>query len=118
MRGGDEDRRNGGDEDRRNGGVGLLTDDVALHAGDRAEQILRELEEQAKQRYVSPANRAAIHLGLGDKTKALDWLEKAGEDRDPIFWWNHDQLYDSVRNEPRFQALMQTVNRLKERAVP
>jgi hypothetical protein len=37
----------------------------------------------------------------------LDWLEKAYEDRDPIFWWiKGDQLYDSVRNEPRFKALL------------
>lgn len=79
-------------------------------SGDRAkaETILRELEDLAKQRYVSPANRASVYLGLGENEKALDWLEKAYEDRDPIFWWiNGDQLYDSVRNEPRFKALMQ-----------
>jgi serine/threonine-protein kinase len=84
--------------------------------GDRAkaEQIARDLDELAKQRYVSPANRAAVYLGLGEKEKALDWLEKAYEDRDPIFWWiDGDQLYDSVRNEPRFQALIQKVDRTK-----
>ena len=48
------------------------------------------------------------------KEKALDWLEKAYEDRDPIFWWiDGDQLYDSVRNEPRFQALVQKIDRTK-----
>lgn len=84
--------------------------------GDRttAEQILQDLEELSKQRYVSPANRAAVYLGLGEKGKALDWLEKAYEDRDPIFWWiDGDQLYDSVRNEPRFQALVQKIDRTK-----
>ena len=84
--------------------------------GDRAkaEQILQNLEELSKQRYVSPANRAAVYLGLGEKEKALDCLEKAYEDRDPIFWWiDGDQLYDSVRNEPRFQALVQKVDRMK-----
>jgi TolB-like protein/Flp pilus assembly protein TadD len=84
--------------------------------GDRAkaEQILQDLEELSKQRYVSPANRAAVYLGLGEKEKALDWLEKAYEDRDPIFWWiDGDQLYDSVRNEPRFQALVQKIERTK-----
>jgi len=88
-------------------------------SGDRAkaEQVLRELEELAKQRYVSPANRATVYLGLGENEKALDWLEKAYEDRDPIFWWiNGDQLYDSVRNEPRFQALMRKTDALKEGA--
>ena len=85
-------------------------------SGDRAkaEQILQDLEELSKQRYVSPANRAAVYLGLGEKEKALDWLEKAYEDRDPIFWWiDGDQLYDSLRNEPRFQALVQKIDRIK-----
>ncbi len=85
-------------------------------SGDRAkaEQILQDLEELSKQRYVSPANRAAVYLGLGEKEKVLDWLEKAYEDRDPIFWWiDGDQLYDSVRNEPRFQALVQKIDRTK-----
>ena len=85
-------------------------------SGDRAkaEQILQDLEELSKQRYVSPANRAAVYLGLGEKEKALDWLEKAYEDRDPIFWWiDGDQLYDSVRNEPRFQALVQKIDGTK-----
>jgi adenylate cyclase len=84
-------------------------------AGDRAkaEQILLKLDELAKQRYVSPANRAAVYLGLGEKGKALDWLEQAYEDRDPILWWIQEQLYDSVRNEPRFQALMKKIDRLK-----
>ena len=84
--------------------------------GDRAkaEQILQDLEELSKQRYVSPANRAAVYLGLGENEKALDWLEKAYEDRDPIFWWiDGDQLYDSVRNEPRFQALVQKIDGTK-----
>ena len=90
-------------------------------SGDRAkaEQILHHLDELAKQRYVSPANRAAVYLGLGDNEKALDWLEKAYEDRDPIFWWiNGDQLYDSVRNEPRFQAIIKKVDRIKAEATP
>jgi adenylate cyclase len=85
-------------------------------SGDRAkaEQILRDLEDLSKQRYVSPANRASVYLGLGENEKALDWLEKAYEDRDPIFWWiDGDQLYDSVRNEPRFQALVQKIDRTK-----
>jgi adenylate cyclase len=85
-------------------------------SGDRAkaEQVLRGLEELAKQRYVSPANRAAVYLGLGEKEQALDWLEKAYEDRDPIFWWiNGDQLYDSLRGAPRFEALVQKVDRTK-----
>src|SRR4029077_3459862 len=82
--------------------------------GAKSEQEVRALAELAKQRYVSPANRAAVYLGLGENEKALDWLEKAYEDRDPIFWWiNGDHLYDSVRNEPRFRVLVHKVDRSK-----
>jgi len=45
-------------------------------------------------------------------------LEKAFADRDPMLWWNTDQLYDSVRNQTRFQALMERVDRLKAQATP
>ena len=84
--------------------------------GDRAkaEQILRELEDQSRQRYVSPSNLATVCLGLGEKEKALDWLEKAFADRDPVLWWiARGQLYDSVHDTPRFQALMQKINALQ-----
>jgi adenylate cyclase len=88
-------------------------------SGDRrkAEQILRELEDLTRQRYVSPAIRASVYLGLGENDKALDWLEKGYQDRDPSLWWiTGDQLYDSVRNEPRFKALLQKLDMLQEAA--
>ena len=86
-------------------------------AGDRAkaEQVLRDLDELAKKQYVSPAARASVYLGLGEKAKALDWIEKAFEDMDPLFWWNTDQLYDSVRDEPRFKALLKKMALTNER---
>jgi tetratricopeptide (TPR) repeat protein len=81
-------------------------------SGDRAkaEQALRELEGLAKRQYVSPTALATIYLGLGNKEKCLDWLEKAYEEQDSACWYlKIDQIYDSVRNEPRFQALVQEV---------
>jgi len=81
-------------------------------SGDRgkAEQSLRELEELAKRRYVSPTAFATIYLGLGQKEKCLDWLEKSYEQQDSACWYiKIDQIYDSVRNEPRFQALVEKI---------
>jgi adenylate cyclase len=92
---------------------GLLGYAYAI-SGDRlnAEQILRELEQMAKRRYVNSTAFADIYLGLGEKEKALDWLEKSYEDQESACWYlKVDPIYDSVRNEPRFQALVQKVFR-------
>src|SRR5213596_3441668 len=81
-------------------------------SGDRpkAKQMLRELEEMAKRQYVNSSAFAAIYLGLGEKGKALDWLDKAYENQESACWLlKVDPIYDSVRNEPRFQALVQKV---------
>jgi adenylate cyclase len=78
----------------------------------KAEQILRELEQMAKRQYVSSTAFADIHLGLGEKEKALDWLEKSYEDQESACWYlKVDPIYDSVRNEPRFQAILEKIFR-------
>jgi serine/threonine-protein kinase len=92
---------------------GLLGYAYAI-SGDRpkAEQILRELEEMARRQYVSSTAFADIHLGLGEKGKALDWLEKSYQDQESACWYlKVDPIYDSVRNETRFHALVQKVFR-------
>jgi adenylate cyclase len=81
-------------------------------SGDRAkaEQALRELEELVKRQYVSPTAFATIYLGLGQKEKCLNWLEKSYEQQDSACWYlKIDQIYDSVRDEPRFQALVEEI---------
>src|SRR5213080_3341345 len=90
---------------------GLLGYAYAI-SGDRpkAEQMLRELEEMAKRQYVNTTAFAMIYLGLGEKEKALDWLEKSYEDQESACWYlKVDPIYDSVRNEPRFQAILKKV---------
>src|SRR5437764_1476161 len=78
----------------------------------KAEQMLRELEEMAKHQYVNSSAFAAIYLGLGEKEKALDWLDVAYGNQESACWLlKVDPIYDSVRNEPRFQALAQKVFR-------
>jgi adenylate cyclase len=78
-------------------------------SGDRAkaEQILRDLEDAARHRYVSPGSQVYIYLGLGEKEKTYEWLDRLCEAQDfACYWLKVDPVYDSVRNEPRFQALL------------
>ena len=81
-------------------------------AGDRAkaEQMLREWDDQVKQRYISPSLRALLHCGLGENDKGLDWLERCYEEQDGFC--SGLKIYpgfDPLRNEPRFQALLKKV---------
>jgi serine/threonine-protein kinase len=76
----------------------------------KAEDILRKLDELAKVRHVNPGARMPVYLGLGDKGKTLDWLEKCYEEQDfACGRLKIDKRFDVLRNEPRFQALLKNV---------
>ena len=72
---------------------------------------LRELRESSKERYVSPYNLALIHIGLGQKTEAIQLLEETYEERDGynIVFIKVEVLLDPLRGDPRFEALVQKV---------
>jgi serine/threonine protein kinase/Flp pilus assembly protein TadD len=78
-------------------------------AGQRseAEKVLAKLSEYAKDRYVSSYDLAVLYLGLGQKDRALDLLDKAYEERASyLAFLMGDPRVDSLRLEPRFKALM------------
>jgi TolB-like protein/Tfp pilus assembly protein PilF len=57
--------------------------------------------------YVSALDRALVYAGLGEKAPALDWIEKAFVDRPSLMPYLHiDPLWDGLRPEPRFQAML------------
>ena len=45
-------------------------------------KLLQELKELSKKEYVSPFSFALVFAGLGNKSQALAWLEKAYKGRD------------------------------------
>jgi hypothetical protein len=56
---------------------------------------------------VPPFNLAIVYLGLGDRAQALDYLEKAdAEDSQWLIYIGGDRVFDPLRSEPRFAALM------------
>jgi Flp pilus assembly protein TadD len=81
-------------------------------AGQRAQarDVLRRLEELRRKQYVQPYLFAIVHIGLGEKERALDLLEQALAERsDELFFANVDPALDPLRSEPRFRAILKTL---------
>ncbi len=75
-----------------------------------AVQILEDLTKLAKEKYVAPYFFAGIHVGLGDKKRALEYLEKCYEEHSHWLIYLHiDPSMDPLRDIPEFQALVRRV---------
>jgi hypothetical protein len=74
---------------------------------DAARDTLGQLEELAGQRHVAPFDFATIHASLGDKGRALDWLDRAYVERSYLMpSLGVFPIFDELRSEPRFQELL------------
>jgi len=74
-------------------------------------RILSELERRAKTGYVPAIALAHVHLGLGEKEKALSFLERAYEDHNvSLVWLKVHWRYDPLRSDPRYQDLLRRMN--------
>jgi serine/threonine-protein kinase len=81
-------------------------------AGRRSEaiKILDDLQERSKQTYVQPMWMAGIHIGLGQKDQAFEWLQKAYQDRSGwLVYLKVDPMFNPIRSDPRFSDLVQRV---------
>ncbi len=77
----------------------------------RAREVLRVLDDLAKQRYVSPYHLAYVYTGLGDAERALDMLERAhGERAGSVYGIKGSFLFAPLRSHPRFQVLLAKIN--------
>ncbi len=74
---------------------------------DLAQKVIDRFNEFLKKRYVATYDLAIIHLGLGDKEKALEYLEESCYDRSlRMIGIKVEPKLDSLRSEPRFIALL------------
>jgi len=77
--------------------------------GDRhgAEAILKELMDRARRSYISPFDLALCFAGLEDGNSALNYLEKAYQERVMRVISIGDPELDDLHKEPRFVSLVQ-----------
>jgi tetratricopeptide (TPR) repeat protein len=81
-------------------------------AGREAEAraTLKRLSGPSNSAFMSPLDVAFIYIGLGDRDRAFEWLEKAYEER----VWQMGLLkvgpeFDPLRSDPRFADLVRRV---------
>jgi tetratricopeptide (TPR) repeat protein len=78
---------------------------------DDALRILTDLNQLRKAAYVSPYAIGVIHVALGERAQALQWLQRAYEERDvQMVEIGVDPRLDPLRSDPRFQDLLRRMN--------
>jgi TolB-like protein/Tfp pilus assembly protein PilF len=82
-------------------------------SGDKeaAVRMLAELAELSRYRYVDAYSRALLNLSLNNREEAIRWLEQgvANHEGGQIPNIKVNPLLDSLRGDPRFEALVQKV---------
>ncbi len=74
---------------------------------DEAQSLVNELIKLSSVRFVSGSHIAIIYNGLGETDRALEWLEKGYEQRDPkMAFLKVDPKMSNLRSEPRFVDLL------------
>lgn len=78
---------------------------------DEAKAILEGLLKRSAEGYVPQYHIAVAYMGFGDRTNALNWLEKGLKERDPrMVFLRSERFWDDLRSEPRFIELMKKLN--------
>ena len=78
--------------------------------GREAREVSGKLLEMAQQKYLPAIYLAAIFTDLDEKDRAIEWLEKAFQDRcDYLVYIQQEPGFDRLRTEPRFQDLVRRI---------
>jgi len=68
---------------------------------------LEDLKKKSPGGSVTPFNLALVYIGVGDRSRALDSLDQAyASDSEWLGWLRNDRIFDPLRSEPRFVALL------------
>jgi predicted Zn-dependent protease len=75
-----------------------------------ARALAAQYVERARASSARPADVAAVHLGLRDTARALDWMEQIPDDRNSTFYLPSEPIFDPLRGSPRFQRVLERLN--------
>lgn len=98
------------DKDRLEALAGLGNAFAVSGQKQQALQVIAQLNELGRSHYVSPYHFAVVYTGLGERAQALDYLERAADERfNWLVFLKVEPIFDSLHSEPRFSALVQRV---------
>jgi serine/threonine-protein kinase len=81
---------------------------------DGARAVLEDLQALAQSRYVPPTKLAIAWLGLGDRSRALQWLDRAIEVRDDrLVYLAVDAHFRELHRDPEFRIRGEKVGLLE-----
>ncbi len=97
-------------------GSGITVGDlgyVYALSGKRSDAValIKELDEKYTRKEANGQYLAIVYVGLGDKDKAFEWLEKDFQTRNgklPEIVWQIQ--FDSLRDDPRYRDLLRRMN--------
>jgi tetratricopeptide (TPR) repeat protein len=92
-------------------GLGILG--LCLAEAGQAEEalgILRRLDDESRQHYVSALQRARITAGLRDRDATLRYLGESVAAREGTLpWLTTDREFDFLHGDPRFTAIINEI---------
>ena len=69
------------------------------------------LEALSKKRYVSSYSIAFVYAGLNDKDQALEWLERAYQERSSFMpLLKFETVLDNLHPDPRYKEMLKQMN--------
>jgi tetratricopeptide (TPR) repeat protein len=75
-----------------------------------AEKILKQLLELSEKMYVSAYDIASVYVGLKNHEEALNWLEKAYQERAYLLvYLETDPIMGQLRDEERYQKIAKKI---------
>jgi tetratricopeptide (TPR) repeat protein len=76
-----------------------------------AEKVLARFEAESRQRHIPAYYFVIVYSGLGEKDRAFEWLERAYQQHEGMVpWITVGPMADPLRDDPRFEDLLQRLN--------
>jgi len=77
---------------------------------DEAAQVVDELKDLSKERYVTPYAFSLIYASMGEKDEAMTWLRQACDQGvSDLVYLKVDPFLDGLRDDPRFAVLLNKI---------